>query len=331
MSAMRRREFITVLAGVAAPWPLTARAEQSVLPVIGFLHPQSPETYAEPMRALRRGLKEAGYVEGENVAIEYRWADNQYDRLPALAAELVRHRVAVIIATGGPMPAHAAKAATSTIPIIFSVADDAVKHGLVASVARPGGNLTGINFLSIELAAKRLELVRALVPGLVRVAVLVSPVHDENTRVTLQDLEPAARNLGLQIQVHNADTPLEIDAAFQRMGRERPDALFVAITPFFIARRVQLAQLAAFHRIPAAYGIRDFAETGGLMSYGASLSDAYRQVGGYAGRVLKGAKPADLPVVQASKFELVVNNQTARMLDLTVPPSVLAIADEVIE
>ena len=229
------------------------------------------------------------------------------------------------------MPAQAAKAATTTIPIIFNVADDPVRHGLVANLARPGGNLTGNNLLTIELAAKRVELIRALVPGLARIAVLVNPTTDENTRVTLQDVQAAAGNLGLQIQVHHADTPREIDAAFQRMGRERPDAMFVAITPFFIARRVQLAQLAAFHRLPAAYGLRDFAEAGGLMSYGASLTDAYRQVGVYAGRVLKGAKPADLPVVQASKFELVVNHQTARMLDLTVPPSVLAIADEVIE
>jgi putative tryptophan/tyrosine transport system substrate-binding protein len=331
MFGVRRREFITLLGGVAAMWPLAARAQQPAMPVIGFLNPQSPETYAGPMRALRQGLKDAGYVEGENVAIEYRWADNQYDRLPALAAELVRRRVAVIVATGGPLPAQAAKAATTTIPIIFNVADDPVRHGLVANLARPGGNLTGNNLLTIELAAKRVELIRALVPGLARIAVLVNPTTDENTRVTLQDVQAAAGNLGLQIQVHNADTPREIDAAFQRMGRERPDAMFVAITPFFIARRVQLAQLAAFHRLPAAYGLRDFAEAGGLMSYGASLTDAYRQVGVYAGRVLKGAKPADLPVVQASKFELVVNHQTARMLDLTVPPSVLAIADEVIE
>ena len=328
---MRRRAFMTLLGGAAAAWPLVARAQQAAMPVIGFLNPQSPETYAEPMRALRQGLKDAGYVEGENVAIEYRWADNQYDRLPALAAELVRRRVAVIVATGGPLPAQAARAATTTIPIIFNVADDPVRHGLVASLARPGGNLTGNNLVTIELAAKRLELIRALVPGLARVAVLVNPTNDENTRVTLQDVQAAAGNLGLQIQVQNADTPREIDAVFQTMGRERPDALFVAITPFFIARRIQLAQLAAFHRFPAGYGLRDFAEAGGLMSYGASLTDAYRQVGVYAGRILKGAKPADLPVVQASKFELVVNHQTARMLDLTVPPTLIALADEVIE
>ena len=326
-----RRELLAALGGAAAAWPLAARAQQAAMPVIGFLNPQSPETYAEPMRTLRQGLKDAGYVEGENVAIEYRWVDNQYDRLPALAAELVRRRVAVIVATGGPLPAQAARAATTTISIIFNVADDPVRHGLVASLARPGGNLTGNNLVTIELAAKRLELIRALVPGLARVAVLVNPTNDENTRVTLQDVQAAAGNLGLQIQVHNADTPREIDAVFQTMGRERPDALFVAITPFFIARRIQLAQLAAFHRLPAAYGLRDFADAGGLMSYGASLTDAYRQVGVYAGRILKGAKPADLPVVQASKFELVINHQTARMLDLTVPPTLLALADEVIE
>ena len=329
---MKRRAFITLLGGAAA-WPLAARAQQQggAMPVIGFLNPQSSETYAEPMRALRQGLKDAGYVEGENVAIEYRWADNQYDRLPALAAELVRRRVAVIVATGGPLPAQAARAATTTIPIIFNVADDPVRHGLVASLARPGGNLTGNNLVTIELAAKRLELIRALVPGLARVAVLVNPTNDENTRVTLQDVQAAAGNLGLQIQVHNADTPREIDAVFQTMGRERPDALFVAITPFFIARRIQLAQLAAFHRLPAAYGLRDFAEAGGLMSYGASLTDAYRQVGIYTGRILKGAKPADLPVVQSTKLELVVNAQTATMLGLAVPDKLLAAADEVIE
>ena len=331
MSDMRRRDFITLLGGAAATWPLAASAQQAAMPVVGFLNPQSPETYAEPMRALRHGLKDAGYVEGENVAIEYRWADNQYDRLPALAAELVRRRVAVIVATGGPLPAQAARAATTTIPIIFNVADDPVRHGLVASLARPGGNLTGNNLVTIELAAKRLELIRALVPGLARVAVLVNPTNDENTRVTLQDVQAAAGNLGLQIQVQNADTPREIDAVFQTMGRERPGALFVAITPFFIARRIQLAQLAAFHRLPAAYGLRDFAEAGGLMSYGASLTDAYRQVGVYAGRILKGAKPADLPVVQASKIELVINALTARVLGLTVSPQLLALADEVIE
>jgi putative ABC transport system substrate-binding protein len=301
------------------------------MPVIGFLHPQSPEGYVEPMRAFRDGLKDVGYVEGENVAIEYRWAGNQTDRLPSLAADLVRRRVAVIAAPGGPLSALAAKAATITIPIVFIVGDDPVRHGLVASLARPGGNLTGINFLSIELAAKRLDLLREIVGRLARVAVLVNPTNVPNTALTLRDIETATRDTGLQYRVLNADTAREIDIAFESIGRERPDALFVAITPLFVARRVQLVQLAAFHRIPAAYGLRDFVEGGGLMSYGASLSEAYRQVGVYAGRILKGAKPADIPVVQSTKLELVINHQTARMLGLTVPDKLLASADEVIE
>ena len=328
---MKRRKFISLVSGAVAAWPLTARAQQPAIPVIGFLNPQSPEGYVEPMRAFRQGLKDVGYVEGENVAIEYRWADNKLDRLPALAADLVRRQVTVIATTGGPLPPLAAKAATTTIPIVFSVADDPVRHGLVASLARPGGNLTGINFLSIELAAKRLELLRVLVPGAARVAVLVNPASESNTEATLRDVEAAARTVGLQVQVLNADTELEIDAAFENIGRERPDALFVAITPFFVVRRVQLVQLAAFHRLPAAYGLRDFADAGGLMSYGASLTDAYREVGVYTGRILKGAKPADLPVVQSTKLELVVNHQTARMLGLAVPPTLIATADAVIE
>jgi putative ABC transport system substrate-binding protein len=330
-----RRDVLTLLGGAAAAscasWPPAARAQQAALPVVGFLHPQSPEGYVEPMRAFRQGLKDVGYVEGENVGIEYRWADNQSDRLPALAADLVRRRVAVIAAIGGPLSAFAAKAATTTIPIVFTVGDDPVKHGLVASLARPGGNMTGVNFLSIELAAKRLELLRELVGRLARVAVLVNPVNGPNTELTLRDMETAARGIGVEYQVLKADTAREIDAAFASIGHERPDALFVAITPFFVVRRVQLVQLATYHRIPAAYGLRDFAESGGLMSYGASLSEAYHQVGVYTGRVLKGAKPADIPVMQATKLELVINNQTARMLGLTVPDKLLATADEVIE
>jgi putative tryptophan/tyrosine transport system substrate-binding protein len=321
---------MSLLCGAAA-WPFAARAQQPATPVIGFLNPQSPEAYVEPMRGFRRGLKETGYVEGENILIEYRWADNQYDRLSELAADLVRRQVAVIATTGGPIPAAAAKAATTTIPIVFNVGDDPVTHGLVASLARPGGNLTGVNFLVIELAAKRLGLLRELLPGLARVALLLNPASVANTTLTLRDVEEAARTLGVQIQVFNANTGHEIDAAFQSMGRGRPDALFVAITPFFTARRVQLVQLAAFHRLPATYGVRDFAEAGGLMSYGADLTDAYRQVGVYTGRILKGATPADLPVVQSTKLELTINHQTARMLGLTVPPTLLASADEVIE
>jgi len=330
VSGMRRREFV-ILLGCAAAWPLAAQAQQSAMPVVGVLHTQSPEGFIEPMRAFRQGLKDVGYAEGENIAIEYRWADNQSDRLPALAADFVRRRVAVIAATGGHLSALAAKAATTTIPIVFSVGDDPVRTGLVASLARPGGNLTGVNVFSLELAAKQLELLRELVGRVARVAALVNPANVPATEVTLRDIETAARSIGLQYRVVNANTPREIDAAFASIGDERPDALFVAATPFFIVRRVQLTQLATLHRLPAVYGQRDFAEVGGLMSYGASLSEAYRQIGVYTGRILKGAKPSDLPVVQATKLELVINHQTARMLDLSVPDKLLAAADEVIE
>jgi len=327
---MRRREFITLLGGAAAAWPITARAQQ-VMPVIGFLNMQSPEAFAELLRGFRQGLKDTGYVEGENVVIDYRWAENQMDRLPALAAELVRRRVAVIAASGGPDTVFVAKTSTTTIPIVFAVGDDPVKLGLVASLARPGGNLTGINFFVSELAAKRLELLRELLPQTTRVAVLVNPAEATLTEATLRDVEAAARLIGLQIQVLNASTSREIDTVFATIARERPDALFVGTDPFFVSRRVQLAQLTTLHKVPAIYALRQYAEAGGLMSYGASLTDAYRQMGAYAGRLVKGTKPADLPVVQATKFELVVNHQTARMLGLTVPPTLLARADEVIE
>jgi putative ABC transport system substrate-binding protein len=331
MSAnMKRRDFITLVGGVAA-WPLAARAQQAAIPVIGFLNSQSPEGYAEPLRGLRQGLKESGYVESENLAIEYRWADNQMERLPELAAELVRRRVALIITTGGPSSALSAKAATTAIPIVFNIGDDPVRVGLVDSLARPGGNLTGVSFLGIELTAKRLELLRELVPGTGRVAVLVNPADTSVAQATLRDTEAAGRAMGLQIQVFNADTGREIETAFESIARERQDVLFVAPTPFLVVRRIQVVQRAAFHRIPAGYPLRDFADVGGLMSYGASLRDAYRQVGNYAGRILKGARPQDLPVVQSTKFELVINHLTARMLGLTVPPTLLARADEVIE
>jgi putative ABC transport system substrate-binding protein len=299
------------------------------MPVVGFLHPSSPEAYR--LRAFRQGLKDAGFIEGENVAIEYRWGDDQTDRLPALATELARRQVAVI-ATAGVPAILAAKAATTTIPIVFVVGEDPVRLGLVTSLSRPGGHLTGINFFAAELAAKRLELLRELVPGAVRIAVLVDPANAASTETTLREVEAAARAMGLQIQVLNASTIREIDAAFARLVSERPDALFVGGTgPFLVDRRVQLAQLAARHVIPAIYQDRLHAEVGGMMSYGASLGDAWRHIGVYTGRILKGAKPADLPVVQSSKFELVINASTARMLGLNVPQALLATADEVIE
>jgi putative tryptophan/tyrosine transport system substrate-binding protein len=331
---VKRREFITLLGGAAAAWPLAARAQQPampVMPVIGFLDSRSPDdAVASRLRAFRQGLKETDYVEGENVAIVFRWAENQLGRLPELAADLVRRQVAVIAAPAA-SSILTAKAATSTIPIVFVTGDDPVGLGLVASLARPGGNLTGIGFFTTELAAKRLELLRELLPTAARVAVLVNPASAATTEATLREVEPAARTMGVQIQVFNANTSLEIDAAFESMGRERPDALFVATTPFLNVRGVQLAQLAAFHRLPAIYGLREYAEAGGLISYGTNIADAFRQAGVYTGRILKGAKPADLPVVQSSKFELVINHPTARMLGLTVPDKLLATADEVIE
>jgi putative ABC transport system substrate-binding protein len=328
---MKRREFITLLGGAAAAWPLAASAQRSVIPVIGFLDPRSPEGVADRLRGFRQGLKETGHIEGETVTTEYRWAENQVNRLPELAADLVRRQPAVIIASGGLDPALAAKAATTTIPVLFLTAEDPVRLGLVASLARPGANLTGVNFLNAELATKRLELLLELVPGAKRIAVLVNPVDATNAKSTLSAIEPAARTIGLQIQVLTASTSREIDAAFAIIGRDRPDAVYVGQTPFLNVRRVQLAQLAARYMVPASYSGREFSEVGGLMSYGSDIADAYRQVGIYAGRILKGAKPADLPVVQANKFELIINAQTARMLGLDLSAQLLARADEVIE
>ena len=326
---MKRREFITLLGGAAVISPLSARAQQPAMPLIGFLDPTSSDySNADRLRAFRQGLKDTGYVEGENVAIEYRWAEGQVDRLPALAADLVRRQVAVMATTGSAV--FAAKAATTTIPIVFIAAEDPVRLGLVASLARPGGNLTGFNIFNEELAAKRLELLRELVPGATRVAVLVDPTNAPASK-SLRDVEEAARAMGLQIQVLEASTSREINAAFATFVHERPDALYVGGGPFFNTRRIQLAILAARHLVPMTSTARAIAEVGGLMSYGSDVLDTIRQVGVYTGRILKGAKPADLPVMQASKFELVINGQTATMLGLTVPPQLLATADEVIE
>jgi putative ABC transport system substrate-binding protein len=326
---MRRRQFITVLGGAAA-WPLAARAQQPAMPVIGFLSPTSPDANVDRLRGFRQGLREQSYVEGENAAVEYRWAENQIDRLPELAAELVRRKVSVLAALGDPA-AFAAKAATATIPTLFLVAGDPVRLGLVASIPRPGGHITGINIVNAELAAKRMELLRVLVPPIVRVAVFVNPADMTLIAPQLKGVEVAARAMGLQIQIVGANTADEIDAAFGSLERERPDALFVATTPFLNARRVQLVQLAAFHRLPATYAQRDYVQAGGLMSYGSNIVDAYRQLGIYAGRVLKGAKPADLPVQQPTKFEFVINLRTAKAFGLDLSPSVLALADEVID
>src|SRR6476620_8623676 len=313
---LRRRDFVA-LAGAAVAWPLAARAQQPAMPVIGFLEPTSPdgETVGR-LRAFRQALRDAGFLEGENVAIEYRWADGRVDRLSVVAAEFVRRQVAVIVAIGGSTPAFSAKAETSTIPIVFTAAQDPVKLGLVASLARPGGNLTGV-FLPPEATVRRLSLLRDLANAM-------------DVGAIMKEMETAAaRTSGLQIKIVNASTPREIDAAFEGLGRERPDALLLG--PFSTDRRVQLAILAAFHKIPTAYPWRDFVDAGGLMSYGASLRDAYRQAGVYVGRILKGTKPAELPVLQSTKYELVINASTARMLGLSVPPGLRSLADEVLD
>jgi putative tryptophan/tyrosine transport system substrate-binding protein len=327
MSDMKRREFIALLGGAAAAWPLAARAQQPAMPVIGYIDIGDQSHY---LAAFNRGLAETGYVVGQNAAIEFRSAAGQYDRFPQLAAELVRRNVTVI-ATAFTPAALAAKAATSTIPIVFSTAADPVKIGLVASLARPGGNATGISFFSAELAAKRLGLLRELVPTSARIAVLVNPADATRAESTVRDVEAAARIIGLEVRVLEASTGGEIDVAFASIARDHTDALFVAPDGFFNTRRVHLATLAARHAIPATYGARDYAEAGGLMSYGASATDANRQAGVYAGRILKGEKPADLPVLQPTKFEFVINLQTAKAIGLTVPDKLLVAADEVIE
>jgi putative ABC transport system substrate-binding protein len=329
---MRRRDFLSIVGASSATWPVAARAQRSALPVIGFLNSETPELFVDRLRGFRQGLKETGYVEGENVVIEYRWADSHADRLPALATDLVHRKVAVIAATGGTIPAvTVVKAATPTVPVVFIVPEDPVGLGLVASLSRPGGNATGINFFGGELIAKRLGLLRELVPKAVRVAVLLNPGNVGRSKPILQEVDAAARSMDLQIQVFHATNAGEIDTSFDMIARERPDALFVAPDPLFFGRRVQLAILAARHAIPTTYPVRDNAVAGGLMSYGSDVTDAYRQVAVYVGRVLKGAKPADLPVIQATKFELVINARTAKAIGLAVPPALLARADEVIE
>jgi len=327
---MRRREFIMLLGGAAAAWPVGTWAQQLVTPVIGFMSGRSPAESEYLVKAFRTGLNELGYVEGRNVSVEYRWADGHYDRLPALAAELVGRRVAAIAATGGSVSGLAAKAATATTPIVFSSGGDAVKLGLVASLNRPGGNVTGVNLIFGALGAKRLELLRDLIPQATTIAMLVN-LNYPSASTEVQETEAGARSLGLQLHVFNATVESEFERAFAAITAQRVAGLLVGDDPFLQSRRDKLVQLAANHAIPAIYFSRDFSDAGGLMSYGPSIIDAYRLVGFYIGRVLNGERPADLPVIQPTKFDLVINLKTAKALDITVPPALLARADEVIE
>jgi putative ABC transport system substrate-binding protein len=326
---MKRREFLGLVGGVAADWPVTARAQQAPVPTIGYLDARSAESVVDRLRGFRQGLKESGYVDGENVAILYRWAENQLDGLEDLATDLVRRNVAVIVAAGA-AAAFAAKRATTERPIVFLIGADPASSGMVG-ISQPDSNVTGIYIFSAQLAAKRLDLLRELVPRTVRVAVLINRADLTLREVQLEEVEAATRSMGLQSKAFNADSYAEIDTAFADIGHEQSDAVLITTNPFFHTRRVQLAQLAAFYRIPAVYPLRDYAEAGGLMSYGPDPVDGYRQAGIYAGRLLRGAKPAELPVLRVSKFELVVNAQTARMLHLAVPSTLLAQADDVIE
>jgi putative ABC transport system substrate-binding protein len=328
MVEIRRRQFITLLG--AAAWPLAARAQQPAIPVVGFLGTASAGPFAHLVAGFRRGLQEAGFVEGRNVAIEYRWAEGQYDRVPALAADLVRRQVAIIVTVGGETSATAAKAATATIPIVFNVGADPVKLGLVTSLARPGGNATGVNIFTTELVEKRLGLLHDLVPAATTVAVLSNPNFPAAV-ANVRESEAAAGAIGKQVVIFNASSDAEIETAFANIVQARPGALLVGADPFFNSRRGLIVALAARHAVPAIYEWREFAEAGGLVSYGTSLVEAYRQQGIYVGRILKGETPADLPIVQLSKFELIINLNTARALGLTIPPGVLAIADEVVE
>jgi putative ABC transport system substrate-binding protein len=329
INPLRRREFITLLGGAVLAWPFVARAQQPAIPVIGYLSSSSPADRAHLVTAFRQGVRETGYVEGQNVAIEYRWAQDQYDRLPDLAADLVRRQVAAIAATDTPA-AIAAKTANTTIPVVFATGGDPVRDGLVASLNRPGGNVTGVTFLVATLAAKQLGLLHDLLPGAVRIAVLVDP-NFPLTEPFVTDVRAAASGIGRQIEVLTASTGRDIDTVFASLAQKPFDALLVGPALLFNSRRVQLVTLAAHHRVPAIYSLRETAEAGGLMSYGTSLIDANRQVGMYTGRILKGEKPADLPVMQSTKFEFVINLNTAKAFGLSFPPGLLAIADEVIE
>jgi putative ABC transport system substrate-binding protein len=327
---MQRRDFIRLLGGAATAWPLAARAQQPAMPVIAFIRDGSADGSVRFAAAFRKGLNESGYIEGQNVTVEYHWLEGQYDRVSAVMADLDRRQVAVI-ATSGFVPTVAAKAATTTVPIVFGIGDDPAKLGLVASLARPGGNATGINFFTQETVAKRLRLLHELVPKAVRIAVLVNPGNVSVVEATVREVEKAAPAMGLQVQIFNATTIAEIDTAFAIIAREHLDALFVAGDAFLISRRAQINTLATRDRIPAAHPVREFVEAGGLMSYGTDFTDSFRQIGVYTGTILKGAKPADLPVLQSTKFELAINLTTARALGLTVPAGLLSIADDVIE
>jgi putative tryptophan/tyrosine transport system substrate-binding protein len=322
---MRRRDFIA--SGLALVWPVSALAQQTVKPTVGVLLSVSPDGYAGRIGAFLRGLEDAGFIADQNVTIEYRWADGRMDRLPSLAADLVLNKVSVIAALGGPFPAMAAKAATQTIPVVFGSPDDPIKLGLVESMARPGGNITGISYLTGELVAKRLELLRRIVPTAKRIAMFVNPANP--TRV--KSIVTEASAIGLSIQLFETGSTGDIDAAFKAVANQRPDAILIAPDPFFQGHRGQLADLAVRHALPVSYSVRGFCDVGGLVCYGADINDGFRQVGVYSGRVLRGEKPADLPVVQATKFEFIINLKTAKALGLEIHPQVLATADEVIE
>jgi putative ABC transport system substrate-binding protein len=327
---VRRRKFISLLGGAVA-WPLAARGQQPAMPVIGYVGSESPDAFAGRLRAFRQGLSETGYVEGKNVAIEYRWAENQYDRFPALLADLVRREVTVIVAVTGTPPVLAAKAATTTIPIVFVTAGDPVALGLVASLNRPGGNLTGVATLTVELGPKQLEMLHELVPTATIIALLVNPTNPTNAETLSRDLQAAARTLGLQLHVLHASSERDFDTVFATLSRLRAGALVIGSDPFFNSRSQQLAALALRHAMPTMYPFREYAIAGGLISYGNSFADAHRQVGVYTGRILNGEKPADLPVQQATKVELIINLKTAKALGVTFPLSLLGRADEVIE